>query len=134
MANKIMYITKEEALIIKRNVLKNQKVFLAELEGAEIESEEDYVRVVSCVFQFPSELPEMKIGWCNDYINDLMWIEQQEIVMLIHNYKMMFINNQKIKEHIIADFKEIILPWWDGEVIGHMVGAKPRKFNIYLEI
>ena len=31
------------------------------------------------------------------------------------------------------DFAEIILPWWEGEVVGHMVDGKPRGFLIYLE-
>ena len=28
----------------------------------------------------------------------------------------------------------IILPWWEGEVVGHMVGAEPREFLLYLEV
>ena len=33
----------------------------------------------------------------------------------------------------IADFEENILPWWEEEVVGHMVGGVPRKFLVYLE-
>ena len=38
------------------------------------------------------------------------------------------------KQNIIADFEEIILPWWDGEVVGHTVGGAPRNFNVYLAV
>ena len=34
---------------------------------------------------------------------------------------------------IIEDFEKITLPWWEGEVIGRMVGGKPRGFMVYLE-
>lgn len=84
-------------------------------------------------FVFPHVLPEMKIGWYNDYICDLTWIEQKEILLLIHDYDLMLVDDLKTKKYIIADFEEIILPWWEGEVVGHMVGAEPRKFLIYLE-
>jgi len=29
---------------------------------------------------------------------------------------------------------EITLPWWEGEVVGHLVGGVPRGFSVYLEI
>ena len=75
----------------------------------------------------------MKIGWYNDYIMDLMWIEPEGVVLIIHNYDLMLVDHFKLKSDIISDFKEIILPWWEGEVVGHMVGGKPRKFTVYLE-
>ena len=84
-------------------------------------------------FAFPNKLPEMKRGWYNDYINDLMWIEQKEIVLIINNYDLMLVDNLKLKNDIMADFEEIILPWWEEEVVGHMVGGMPRKFLVYLE-
>ena len=84
-------------------------------------------------FAFPHKLPEMKLGWYNDCINDLMWIEQKEIVLIIHNYDLLLIDNLKLKNDIMADFEEIILPWWEEEVVGHMVGGVPRKFLVYLE-
>lgn len=133
MENKIVYITKDEAEIIKVNARRNQDVFFAEIAGDEIKTEEDYVQVMSNVFFFPQKLPEKKLEWYNDYICDLMWIKQKNIIMLIHNYDLMLINNLEVKNEIIADFEEIILPWWEGEIVGHMVGGMPRKFLIYLE-
>lgn len=133
MNNKLVYITKDEAEQIKNHALNNEDVFFAEIEGAEIRTEADYVQEMSNAFAFPHELPAMKIGWYNDYISDLMWIEQKDIVLLIHNYDLMLCDEQKLKKNILDDFEEIILPWWEGEVVGHMVGGMPRGFIVYLE-
>jgi len=84
-------------------------------------------------FKFPHELPAMKIGWYNDYINDLSFIEENNIIMIVHNYDLLLINDLKTKEKIMADFEEIILPWWEGEIIGHLVGGMPKQFMIYIE-
>lgn len=133
MNNKIVYITKNEAEQIKEDALHNGSVFFAEVEGSKIRTEADYVQEMSNVFAFPHELPAMKIGWYNDYISDLMWIKQNDIVLLIHDYDLMLCDEQKLKKNILNDFEEIILPWWEGEVVGHMVGGKPRGFLVYLE-
>ncbi|MCM1500923.1 MAG: hypothetical protein NC124_20890 [Clostridium sp.] len=133
MNNKIVYVTKEEALSIKKNAVQCSDVFFAEIDGADIKTEEDYVEAMSYAFGFSHVIPKMEIEWCNDYISDLMWIEQKIIVMLIRNYDVMLESNLKLKKDIVADFEEIILPWWEEEVIGHMVGGVPRKFTVYIE-
>lgn len=133
MNNKIVYVTKNEAKLIKADAVQNGEIYFAEIDGAGINAEEDYVRAMADAFAFPHKLPEMKLGWYNDYINDLMWIEQKKIVLIINNYDLMLVGNPKLKNDIMADFEEIILPWWEEEVIGHMVGGVPRKFLVYLE-
>ena len=133
MNNKIIYVTKNEAKLIKAKALQNSEVYFVEIDGAEIKTEEDYVRTMADAFAFPSDLPRMILGWYDDYIADLMWIEQNEIVLLINNYDLMLVNNPKIKSDIIEDFEESILPWWEKDVVGHMVGGVPRRFSVYLE-
>ena len=133
MNNKIVYVTKNEAQLIKADAVQNREIYFAEIDGAEIKAEEDYVRAMAEAFAFPHKLHEMKLVWYNDYINDLMWIEQKEIVLIINNYDLMLVDNLKLKNDIMADFEEIILPWWEEEVVGHMVGGVPRKFLVYLE-
>lgn len=133
MKNKIVYVTKDEAKEVKMDAIKTGDTFFAEIYGDKIKTEEDYVQAMANAFAFPHALPELKIGWYNDYISDLMWIEQKDIIMIIHNYDLMLVDDLKTKKNIIAGFEEIILPWWEGEVVGHMVGGVPRKFLIYLE-
>lgn len=129
----MVYVTKNEARLIKAAAVQNREIYFAEIDGAGIKAEEDYVRAMAEAFAFPRKLPELKLGWYNDYINDLMWIEQKEIVLIINNYDLMLVDNLKLKNDIMADFEEIILPWWEEEVVGHMVGGVPRKFLVYLE-
>ena len=133
MKNKIVYVTKDESRVVKMDAIKNEDTFFVEIDGDKIKTEEDYVQAMANAFAFPHALPELKIGWYNDYISDLMWIEQKDIIMIIHNYDLMLVDDLKTKKNIIAGFEEIILPWWEGEVVGHMVGGVPRKFLIYLE-
>lgn len=133
MNNKIVYVTKDEAEVIKENSMYNKDIFFAEINGAQIRTEEEYVQAMVDAFVFPHELPGMKLGWYKDYICDLMWIEQKDIVMLVHDYGLMLLDELNTKKIIMDDFEEIILPWWEGEVVGHMVGGEPRGFLIYLE-
>ncbi len=44
------------------------------------------------------------------------------------------IDGSAIQSERDSDFEEITLPWWEGEVVGHLVGGVPRGFWIYLEI
>lgn len=133
MNNRILYVTKDDADIIKMNAIKNERIFFAEIYGDRIHTEEDYVKEMSNAFIFPYELPEMKIGWYNDYICDLMWIKHKEIVLLIHDFEHMLSDDLKTKKNILADFEEIILPWWEEEVIGHMVDGSIKSFLVYIE-
>lgn len=133
MNNRINYISKMEAEKIKKDALKNKAVFFAEIEGNEIKTEEDYVEAMANAFCFPQELPGKKLDWCNDYICDLMWIKQKNIIFLIRNYDLMLIEHLEVKNNVIADFEEIILPWWEGEIIGHMVDGAPKRFLVYIE-
>ena len=98
MKNEIIYVTKDEAKVIKMNAIKDQDIFFAEIDGTKIMTEEDYVCAMANAFVFPQALPAMKIGWHNDYINDLSWIEQKNIVLLIHNYDLMLTDDLKTKK------------------------------------
>ena len=43
MNNKIVYVTKNEAQLIKADAVQNREIYFAEIDGAEIKAEEDYV-------------------------------------------------------------------------------------------
>ena len=133
MDNKIVCVTKEEAEVIKENSICNKDIFFVEINGESIRNEEEYVQAMADAFIFPDKLPSRKLGWYNDYICDLMWIEKKDIVMLVRDYDSMLVDEVETKKIIMDDFAEIILPWWEGEVVGHMVDGKPRGFLIYLE-
>ena len=48
-------------------------------------------------------------------------------------YDFMLLEDLKIKKYAMLDFEEVILPWWEGDVVGHMVGGEPRGFFLYIE-
>ena len=41
---------------------------------------------MASAFILPQVLPAMKIGWLNDWLSDLMWIKQKDIVLLVYDY------------------------------------------------
>ena len=77
MNSKIVYVSKEKTDEIKSCILHNDDIFIAEIEGAKIKTEADYVQAMSSAFSFPHELPSMKIGWYNDYICDLIRLDME---------------------------------------------------------
>ena len=133
MNNQIVYIEKDEVTKIRTDALKNQDVFLAEIDGARIRTEEEYVRAMADAFAIPQPLLANKIGFLNDWKSNLLWIKQKDIVLIFHDYDLMLMDDLKTKKIIMLDFEEIILPWWEGDVVGHMVDGEPRGFRVYLE-
>lgn len=45
-----------------------------------------------------------------------------------------FQHEPELKNEIILDFKEIILPFWQEEVVDIVVGGKEKSFMVYLVI
>ena len=133
MNNKIIYIAKDEAKRIKMDALKNQDIYLAEIDGARIRTEGEYVQAMVDAFAITHPLLGMKIGILNDWMEDLTWIEQKDIIFIIHNYDLMLSDDLKTKKKVMLYLEEIILPWWEGDVVGHMVGGEPRGFMLYIE-
>lgn len=135
MKNRIVYVSKQEADAVKAEAMQKENVFFAELDGRFIQTEADYVREMELVMDFPYEKSEeyLKLGWYFDWICELLWLGEKDVALLIRGYDFMLIHDEKTKQHIIADFEERTLPWWEGEVIGRMVDGKPRSFMVYLE-
>ena len=135
MKNRIVYVNEQEADAVKAEALQKENVFFAELDGRSIQTEADYVREMELVMNCPYEKSDMylKLGWYHDWICELLWLGEKDVVLLLRGYDFMLRNNEKTKKRIVEDFEEITLPWWEGEVIGHMVGGKPRSFMGYLE-
>ena len=135
MKNRIVYVNKQEADAVKAEAMQKENVFFAELDGCSIQTEADYVREMEIVLDCPYEKSDeyLKLGWYFDWICELLWLGKKDVVILIRSYDCMLSDDEKTKRHIIEDFEERTLPWWEGEVTGHMVGGRPRGFMVYLE-
>lgn len=135
MKNKIEYISKSSADIIKENAQQDGNVFLAEFYGNKATNEEDFMRQFYTAFNFPAGVIEtqLNIGWFNDYVKDLLWIKEPSVIMLIYNYDDLLKHDLQKKKIWLDELESIVLPWWEGDVVGHMVGGKPRYFMVYFE-
>lgn len=79
-------------------------------------------------FMFPHELPNFILGWYNDYIHDLLWIKQKNIILLIRGYEQMLAGNLNLKKEVISDFEEITLPWWGARLSDTWLAEVPGGF------
>lgn len=132
MKNSVLNISKDEANKIKSE--SKDKVFIAEIDGAEINSWEDYWTAMARSFSFP-ELPAyMKPDYHGyyDIMTDLSWIETDSIILIINKFTLFLKGEHALKDDIIKDFKDYLLPFWAEEVERTVVGGKTKSFCVYL--
>jgi hypothetical protein len=51
---------------------------------------------------------------------------------MIYDFEFFLREGPQLKESIIADFRDQILPFWEEEVIHVVVEGEPKSFNVYL--
>jgi len=113
------------------NIENEANTFIAEIDGALIQTLSMYLTEVWNAFHFP------KTGYVNynaylDWIRDLRWLESDAYVLVIHNYHELISDSPKEREVVLASLENIVLPWWNGEVERCVVGGKAKPFNVYL--
>ncbi|MBS4983596.1 MAG: hypothetical protein ACLTC4_01730 [Hungatella hathewayi] len=129
MKNGIFHVTEGKMEQIKNEF--DHKTFLVELEGGQIATLNDYFCVMSkkCCFPRKSNM------WAtyNDWMMDFSWIEKDmSIVIVIYNYDLFMKLDISSKTEIFRGFKEDYIPWWENDVVNHMVDGVPKKFTVYL--
>ncbi|SCY73379.1 hypothetical protein [Butyrivibrio sp. INlla14] len=83
--NKITEISRNEI----NKVIEETKArdgFLVELDGKIISTEKDYVLAMREKMEIPVEFPNPVLGWLNDYLCDLSWMDNNCITIIIWNY------------------------------------------------
>ena len=63
---------------------------------------------------------------------DLSWLNKEQIIIIIKNFSQFLQRDALSRKAIIEDFNELILPWWESEVIDCVAGGKTKKMFIYL--
>lgn len=131
MNNLISNITKDDVNKIKSGL--KSETFIAEIDGAKINTWEDYWNSMAMSFSFPKLSQYMKPDYHSyyDIMTDLSWIDNDNIVLLIHNFTCFLKNEHALKDDIIKDFKNYLLPFWDDEVERTVVGGKRKTFIVY---
>ncbi len=129
MTNKIYYTTEEEFEKIFREKELRRNSFIVEINGSEIQTWPAFLAKMTEAFNLP---PSSNTNAYLDWMRDMDFIKWESTCVVIKEYSQMIKDNQRLKELVIRDFSDFILPWWEGEIIGHMVGGKPQRFVLYL--
>jgi hypothetical protein len=129
--NRIVEISNDESETIIQEIRSNSKVFVVEIDGNKIASWNDYVSEIQDKFNFPTPCND-SVDRYLDWIRDLQWIEEDDIAIIINNYDEFLNKDPKLKNEIISDFNDVILPFWQEEVMEVVVEGQPKRFMLYL--
>ena len=139
--NAVKFISEEEAIQVKSE---SSDTFIAEINGEEIKSEEDWIYNIAEVLHYPVYSEEERryidpkpgdhslrksnitFNIFNDWSTDLSWIKESNIAIFITNADNMF-----NCESILKDFEENILHFWEYEAERVIVGGVRRRFMVY---
>ena len=111
--------------------LKSETNMLVIIDGRQVRSEGHFFSIMEKEFHFPQSCD----GYMDiflDWIGDLTWLEYDEITLIIKNKKEFLSNNFLFKVKVLAAFAEIVLPFWEEEVVRCVVEGKPKQFDVYL--
>ena len=137
--NRVHVTTSKEFEATRQAFRQKPDVFIVEIDGVSMQSWEDYITEVQTKFQFPSSCID-SVDRYLDWIRDLGWLwfypkdgfRYSEFVLAIHGYSEFLSRNPEVKNMIISDLKETILPHWEGEIERIMVDGEAKSFQVYL--
>ena len=132
MNNKLSTISTEEEKNIRFKL--NNKSLIIEIDGTEINSWDDYWNAISKAFSFPKLPDYLKPDYHSyyDIMTDLSWLETDNITLFIKRYDCFLKDNRSLKDDIIRDFNDYLLPFWDKEAEKTVVGGKRKSFCVFL--
>lgn len=107
-------------------------ILSVEIDGDQIHTWTDYVLHIEKELSFPSTCVDSMDRYL-DWMTDLSWLDQFDgFEIIIKHYSKFMRSEPKLKNEVINDFEEIILPFWEKEVQCVVVGGKPKSFNLGL--
>ena len=128
--NDIIHISKQKEQEILSLLKQDQNTFYVIINGKHVRTLPEYLKVMSEEFSFP--IPNKGVDGYMDWIEDLTWIEQENIVLFIEDFSHFLEEDPSRKTQMIELFRDKILPWWDGEVERYVVEGEKRSFQVYL--
>lgn len=129
--NEIKSINSKDLDLLKSELLSDNKVLVIEIDGDKTQSWIDYISEVQSKFNFPTSCTD-SVDRYLDWIRDLEWLEQEKIIIIINRLSDFFKENPSVKNEIMQDFEEIILPYWGNEVKAEGAGGNTRSFMVYI--
>lgn len=131
MNNKVIRISLEKFDTVKeRLITKKNKIFFVEIDGKNLPTLEEYFPIISKLCGFP--IPARSWDGYNDWMTDFSWINEKDIVIVIYNFEHFLQKDPSAKVKVIEKFQNNILPWWEKDVLNHVVEGKTKKFVVYL--
>ena len=129
--NKVLSVNSKNIEIIKKELISNCNVHLVEIDGKQIQSWGDYILAIQNNFKLPTPCFD-SVDRYLDWMRDLDWLKKEEYILIVTNYNKFLKNDSELKKQIIADFIDIILPFWQDEVEEVVVEGKAKLFIVYL--
>lgn len=129
--NKVLSVNSKDIEIIKTKFVSNDKAYIVEINGTQIQSWEDYISDIQNKFRFPTPCFD-SVDRYLDWMRDLDWLKKEEYVLIITHYGLFMRNDSELKKQIVSDFSDIILPFWQDEVKEVVVEGKTKLFMVYL--
>ena len=131
MKNNVIFISKKESNNLYAET--QAGVLKVIIDGEKICSWSDYWNAISNAFSFP-ELPSyLKPDYHSyyDLMTDLSWLKYENIILIFENADSFLANDLQLKNNIIKDFKEFLLPFWEEEASKTVVNGKKKNFSVY---
>ncbi|WP_312071748.1 barstar family protein [Anaerotignum propionicum] len=129
--NKIIQTTEDGFLKELIEISSQYNALKVDIDGAEIQTWKDFIRSIEKSFQFPTTCEDSMDRYL-DWIRDLSWLENEAFIILVKNSKEFFVNNSKLRDEILNDLEEVVLPFWESEVEEVVVDGKSKLFRVYL--
>lgn len=129
--NKIIQTTEDGFLKELIEISSQYNTLKVDIDGAEIQTWKDFIGVIEKSFRFPTTCEDSMDRYL-DWIRDLSWFENEAFIILVKNSKQFFADNSKLRDEILNDLEEVVLPFWQSEVEEVVVDGKSKLFRVYL--
>lgn len=129
--NKIIQTTEDGFLKELIEISSQYNALKVEIDGAEIQTWKDFIGFIEKSFQFPTTCEDSMDRYL-DWIRDLSWLKHEAFIISVKNSKQFFANNSKLRDEILNDLEEVVLPFWESEVEEVVVDGKSKLFRVYL--
>ncbi|MCH4167126.1 MAG: barstar family protein [Megasphaera sp.] len=131
--NQVLIMNSEEFKGEKKSLYEYEKkdIFIADINGNFIQSEDDFIEQTQNIFRFPSDCHNNWDGYI-DWMTDLDWLHKKGYVLIIRNFTQLLSRNIIAKRNIMDILIGNVLPFWQWEIERCIVDGKRKPFILIL--
>ena len=132
MKNEVKRATEEEC----RAVLKRTdpaECFTVAIDGAFIRTESDLFDTMEKEYGFHVSKGSWGKNWpaFKDMMTDLGWIDCDKHILVIYHFGQMLADCPEEKDRLVHYLSDLILPFWEEDVLRCVVEGKRKEFTVY---